>query len=236
VAAGAAACLLLPAAAGAIDGQPAGSPESAVRQAVARAVKARMGQDADVRIEDLAFTTTPAPEGAVLAAIPEPGARLARQNRFSLQWVVSADGGGRRTRPAGHLSAKVFVAIGHVRTTRGITRGEVCADTDVGASSGEVGAVLLQRLPDLSDVVGAKGLRPMAADDVVTRQAVQVRPSVVSGDVVAVQASVDGVTVQGEAVAQQSGREGDIIRVMNRESRRPLKARVVGPRKVEVIQ
>jgi len=71
---------------------------------------------------------------------------------------------------------------------------------------------------------------------VITVTAVQVRPAVSSGDVVAVRAMVSGVTVEGQAVAQQSGAEGDIIRVVNRESRRPLKARVVGPRQVEVLQ
>jgi flagella basal body P-ring formation protein FlgA len=194
-----------------------------------------MGQDADVRIEDLAFTTTPPPDGAVLTATPEPGARLGRQNRFSLQWVVTA--GGRRTPgPVGHATASVFVAVEHVRAGRSIVRGEICSESDLVQSAGEVGAVLLQRLPRLSNVKGARALRPIAADDVVTRTAVLVRPAVQSGDVVAMSAAVEGVTVLGQAVAQQSGSEGDIIRVVNRESRRPLKARVVGPGRVEVMQ
>jgi flagella basal body P-ring formation protein FlgA len=211
------------------DGRTAAAPESAVRHAVVQAVKARMGQDADVRIEELDVTTTPPPEGAVLAATPEPGARLGRRSRFSLQWVLAA---GLRKPPVagGYATAKVFVATEHVRATREIDRGETCAAPDVATSRGEVGAVLLQRLPGLTDVAGARALRSIAVDEVVTRISVR------SGDVVAVRAAVDGVTVLGQAVAQQSGSEGDVIRVVNRASRRSLKARIVGAGRVEVIQ
>jgi flagella basal body P-ring formation protein FlgA len=215
--------------------QEAGSEESAIRHAVVQAVKVRMGQDADVRIEELQFKTTPPPEGAVLAASPEPGARLGRQNRFSLQWLPPA-GARRPAAPGGYAVAKVFVAVEHVRATREIGRGETCAEGDVVTSRGEVGPVPLQRLPALATVIGTRVLRPVGPEEVVTSIVVSVRPAVSSGDVVAVRASVDGVTVQGQAVAQQSGSEGDIIRVLNRESRRALRARVTGPGRVEVVQ
>lgn len=194
-----------------------------------------MGQDSDVRIESLEFKMTPAPDGTLLIATPEPGARLGRQNRFSLQWMPPA--GVRRPPVAGgHATAKVFVAVEHLRATREIARGDTCGEGDVVASRGEVGAVLLQKLPGLADVAGTRVLRPLAVDDVVTPIAVQVRPAVQSGDVVAIQAAVEGVTVFGQAIAQQTGSEGDVIRVVNRESRRALKARVIGPGKVEVVQ
>jgi flagella basal body P-ring formation protein FlgA len=194
-----------------------------------------MGQDADVRIEELEFKTTPPPQGAILAANPEPGARLGRQNRFSLQWLPPA-GARRPAATGGYAVAKVFVAAEHVRATREIGRGETCAEGDVATSRGEVGAVLLQRLPALAEVVGTRVLRPIAADEVVTSIAVSVRPAVSSGDVVTMRVSADGVTVHGQAVAQQSGSEGDVIRVINRESRRALRARVTGPGRVEVVQ
>jgi len=234
MAAGVVLALVLQPSALAAGGQTTGSLESAVRHAVGQAVKARMGQDADVRIEQLELKATTAPEGAVLTASPEPGARLARQNRFSLQWTAGT--GTQRRVTSGYALASVFVAVEHVRAGRTIARGETCERADLVASRGEVGAVLIQRLPRLADVKGTRALRPIAADDVITRTSVLARPSVVSGDVVAVQATVEGVTVQGKAVAEQSGSEGDIIRVVNLESRRALKARVVGPGKVEVVQ
>jgi flagella basal body P-ring formation protein FlgA len=232
---GAVAGLLLALPAMATGGQAPGSEESAVRHAVVQAVKTRMGQDADVRIEDLEFKTTLSPDGAALAANPEPGARLGRQNRFSLQWL-QAPGARRPAVAGGYAVARVFVAAEHVRATREIGRGETCAEGDLATSRGDVGAIPLVRLPGLPDVAGARLLRPLRQGDVVTGTAVQVRPAVQSGDVVTVRAAVGGVTVQGQAVAQQSGSEGDIIRVVNRESRRALRARVIGPGKVEVVQ
>lgn len=233
--AGAAVGLLLLPPAVAVAKQPALAGESAVRHAVVQAVRLRMGQDADVHIEALEFKATPAPEGAILAATPESGARLGRQNRFSLQWLRPA--GDRRPAVAGgYALAKVFVSVTHVCATRDLSRGETCAEADVMVRDGEVGSVLVQKLPGLQDVVGTRVLRPIAADDVMTASAVQVRPTVASGDVVSVRVSVAGVSVQGQAVAQQSGSEGDVIRVLNRESRRALKARVVGPGQVEVVQ
>jgi flagella basal body P-ring formation protein FlgA len=227
--------LLLALPAVATGGQVPGSEESAVRHAVVQAVKARMGQDADVRIDDLEFKTTLAADGATLAANPEPGARLGRQSRFSLQWLP-ASGVRRPAAAGGYAIANVSVTADHVRATREIGRGETCAEGDLVTSRGEVGPVPLQRLPGLADVAGARVLRPLGQDEVVTAVTVQVRPAVQSGDVVAVRAAIDGVTVQGQAVAQQTGSEGDVIRVVNRESRRPLKARVIGPGKVEVVQ
>jgi flagella basal body P-ring formation protein FlgA len=227
--------LLLQASAGATSGQETVPGESAVRHAVVQAVRARMGQDADVRIEDLDFKTTPAPDGALLVATPEPGARLARQNRFSLHWQLGSPS-HRPPAAGGHAVARVFVVAEHLRASRDLSRGETCAEADVALTRGEVGAVLLQRLPGARDAVGSRVLRPIAADDVITSTAVQFRPTVLSGDVVTVRARVDGAMVQGQAVAQQSGVEGDIIRVVNKESRRSLRARILGPGQVEVVQ
>jgi flagella basal body P-ring formation protein FlgA len=178
----------------------------------------------------------PAQGDFALVAIPEPGARLARPTRITLQWVGRP---GRPTQPpltAGYAIASVFVAVEHARTARSVGRGESFGEADLVASGTEVGAVLLQRLPRLSDAAGARALRDLMADEVLTRSAVAARPMVQSGDVVAVRAAADGVTVQGQAVAQQSGEEGDVIRVVNRDSRRALKVRVVGPGRVEVVQ
>jgi flagella basal body P-ring formation protein FlgA len=216
-------------------GQAVGLEESAVRHAVVQAVKARMGQDAEVRIDVLEFKTTPPPEGANLTATPEAGARLGRPARFSLQWLPPS-GAKPSAVAGGHALATVLVDAPHLSATRDIGRGETCADGDFAEARGDVGPVLVQRLPSLADVAGARTLRPLAAGDVVTPTAVQVRPAVLSGDVVAVRASISGVTVRGQAVAQQSGSQGDIIRVVNRESRRPLRARVVGHGQVEVVQ
>jgi flagellar basal body P-ring formation protein FlgA len=130
----------------------------------------------------------------------------------------------------------VFVAVPHARATRGLSRGETLAAEDLADRAAEVGAVLLQRLPQSGELVGARVLRDVLADEVVTRSVAAVRPLVQSGDAVAIRARSEGVVVQAPGVATQSGDPGETIRVVNRESRRTVKARIVAPGTVEVIQ
>ncbi|MBI4475685.1 MAG: flagella basal body P-ring formation protein FlgA [Acidobacteria bacterium] len=65
----------------------------------------------------------------------------------------------------------------------------------------------------------------------------RVRPARVvrSGEVVVTRAVIGGVEATGSALAQQSGALGDVIRVINRESRRSFKGRIVAPGQVEVL-
>lgn len=71
----------------------------------------------------------------------------------------------------------------------------------------------------------------------VTWAQARVRPEkiVKSGDVVSTRAVVAGVEATGSAIAQQSGALGDVIRVINKDSRRSFKARVTAPGQVEVV-
>lgn len=194
-----------------------------------------MGPDTDVRIEDLRLAGVAGlgQGNALLVATAEPGARLARSIRFSLS---RRSGSPVRSIPAGYALATVFAAAEHARAARAIDRGETVSAGDIVARRAEVGAVLLQRLPYAGEIVGTRALRDVLADEVMTRTLVAVRPMVRSGDVVAVRAALEGVTVQTRGVATQSGAAGETIRVVNPESRRSLKARVVAPGRVEVIQ
>lgn len=208
--------------------------ESTVRQAITEAVKAKMGHAADVRIENLRIggrTAAQGEDGALLAR-PEPGARLGRTIRFSL----SRQAGRSRGSAVGYAVATVYVAAAHARSVRAIERGETIGPDDVVGSDTEVGAVLVERLPLANELVGTRVLRDIAVDEVLSRTAVALRPTVQSGDAVAVRAGIDGVTAETAGVAEQSGGMGDVIRVVNPSSRRSLKARVVAPGKVEVVQ
>lgn len=211
----------------------AGTSESEIRQAVAAAVKGKMGHDATVRIEAMWMAGKAAPLPGLLIASPEPGARLGRPVRFSLV-RRRADGGA--AVPAGVAVATVFVSVEHVRAARSIGRGEACTEADLQTVDGDVGAVLLQRLPRRAEIVGSRALRPVGENEILTRVAVAARPTVQSGDAVVIRARAGAVQVEGQGVATQSGGPGDLIRVVNKDSRRPLRARIVGPGQVEVVQ
>ncbi len=208
--------------------------ELEARNAIVSAIRTRMGQDAEVRIETIRLGGAPPVAAGALTAAPEPGARLGRPIRFSLARKAMAGPG--RGVPAGYAVATVFVDLPHTRAARPISRGETCTADDFIMSRAEVGAVRLQHLPAASDIVGARAIRDIAADEVITRSLVLAGTAVKSGDLVRLQAGEDGVTVETEGVATQSGDAGETIRVVNRESRRTVRARVIGPGRVEVVQ
>jgi len=214
-------------------GTPTAS-EPAVRQAIVEAVKGRMGREADVRIEDVRIggAAAAADVDTRLVARPEPGARVGRAIRFSL--VHPSSGGASRT--AGYAVARVYVALEHARAARAIGRGETVGADDIVSARAEVGAVPLQPLPPAAEIVGTRTLRDVSADEVLTRSIVALRQTVQSGDVVSVRVAGEGVTAQTQGVATQSGGPGQTIRVVNPSSRRSVKARVVAPGQVEVVQ
>lgn len=60
-------------------------------------------------------------------------------------------------------------------------------------------------------------------------------PLVASGETVRVRVALAGLEVEASAVASQTGDFGEVIRVVNPDSGRALRARVVGRREVEVV-
>jgi flagella basal body P-ring formation protein FlgA len=207
--------------------------EAAVRRAILEAVRARVGTAADVVIDDLRFSVTGHAAGS-LVATPESGARLACPVRFSLS--RRADRAGAPPKLAGFAAASVRVSAEHLRAARALAAGSVLGPQDVTVAHDEVGNVPMRLLPGLDDITGARTLRTLSEGDVLSRSAVAVRPLVQSGDVVVVRLVAGSVQVEGTGVAAQSGSAGEIVRVVNPNTRRALQARVVGRGQVEVIQ
>jgi len=208
--------------------------DAAVRAAIVRSVRARMGDMVEVRVEELSPRVFATP-GQDLTAAPEPGARLGRSIRFSLR-SRSATDSRRIGSTVGYATAVIFVAALHVRSARALDRGTVLEAADLVESRGEVGAVRMVRLPVAADMVGAVAMRPLAADEVLVGGIVSEPPMVRAGDLVLVRAVSGAVVATGEAIASQSGKRGDTIRVVNPASRRAFRARVTGPRETEVIR
>lgn len=216
-----------PAAIGATD---MSSRDDGVRTAIAAAVRARMGSDAVVVVSDLAVSN-----GATvsfLEAIPSPEARLGGRMSFRL---VGSDGGGERTRAVGTASARVRVDVEHVRARALLTRGTVVEDGAVETSHDPLVNLPLRRLPRMREIAGSRILEHVAPGEVLTRTSVALRPAVKSGQVVKAVAHVGLVEVAAALVAAQDGAPGAIIRVVNKDSRRELRARVVEPGIVEVL-
>lgn len=159
------------------------------------------------------------------AARPDPAARLGKTMRFTL---VPEKG------PVVFASATLRVVGEHVVAQRELTRGSTVGAEDVSVVRGELTDVPLRRLPTGEQVVGSRVLRPIAAQATVLHGSVVVRRAVEPGDRVTVVAISGDVQVSAMLTATDGGEPGDVIRVVNRDSRRSLRGRIVKEGLVEV--
>jgi flagella basal body P-ring formation protein FlgA len=181
-----------------------------------------MGSAVDVTVTDAGVSG----EATFVEARPDPAAKLGQPIRFSL---VTSSGA------VIPVSVRVQVVADHVVATRAIARGESLSVEDLTAVRREVVNVPLRPLPAVRDLTSRRALRPIAAGETVAASAAAVRRTVEPGDRVTVVASAGAVQVTAEFVAADGGRTGDVIRVVNPDSRRYVRGRVVREGVVEVI-
>jgi flagella basal body P-ring formation protein FlgA len=162
-----------------------------------------------------------------LIAVPEPGSRLGRAVRFILH--------ANRTR-VGSVVATLQVTGHAVRARRGIARGAAVDADAIEVVDTELTGVMLRRLPSLADAVRAVARRDIAPGEMLTDSVLIVPPAVSSGDEVAVLVRSGPIEVTSVGRASGSGRAGDLIRVVLRATRTPLKARILGPGSVEIVR
>lgn len=187
------------------------------------------GEAADVTLTRVVCEVAPAATRAD-EAVPEPGSRSDGPVRF----VLYVTEGAARVR-AGRLTAVVAVSAPHVRTVAAQPARTRIERDMVAARHGSVGRVAFGRLPTYDEVVGQQLRRAATADAVLTTAAIERTALVRSGGEVVTVARVDGLEVRGRAVAAQSGDLGDIVIVVNPDSRKRLRGRVVAPATVEVL-
>jgi flagella basal body P-ring formation protein FlgA len=203
--------------------------DARVRNAITDAVKARMGESVSVQIAGLVVA------GHVgagrLVATPDPSARTGGASIFALSEAVS----NRRARRVGSATACVTVSAPHVVAARGLSRGTVLTAEDIREDAGAIDDVPLRPLLLPAVLVGARLRRDVAEGSVIVGSLVETVPYVRSGEVVTVRARLGSVEAEGRAIASQSGGPGDLIRLVNPESRRMLQGRVVAPGEVEVL-
>jgi flagella basal body P-ring formation protein FlgA len=205
---------------------------ASVRPAIVEAVQSRMGTSVNVEINELSCATTEI-DGTVVAT-PVPGARLGKPVRFS----ISDQGKGPRPMPrhAGEAVADVVVTGTFVRAARPLTPGTVLAEADVEATTGPIDAGFVKPLPSMETVIGGRVTRALAAGETIVDGAIAAVALVKSGDRVRVIVRMNEIQIEGVAVAAQSGALDQIIRVVNPDTRKAIKARVIGDGEVEVVQ
>ena len=215
--------LLLAVAAGAVATLHAAPMEVSARDAITRAVTARMGDG--VVVEVMALDMPSGAPDRFIEARPDPAARLGRPIRFTL---VPARGS------RVFATATLRVVTTHVVALRDLPRGATVTTDDVQVLYAEVKQVPMRRLPLGDQVIGSRVLRLVSAAAVVIPGAVVLRRAVEPGDRITGIAMAGDIRVSAELTATDGGDPGDVIRVVNTGTKRSLRGRVIAEGLVEV--
>jgi flagella basal body P-ring formation protein FlgA len=197
----------------------------AARRSIAAAAAARFGVGAEVDVRLTADVPATWHDQLETASL-DPAARLGAP-----VWVTFAGSPGHSLR----ISADVRVTVDHVRTTHPVLAGAVLSAADVSDVREAVTGLPFRRLPIAAEVVGARVLRSLAAGDIIQSGFIVLPLVVHAGEPVTAIARIGGVEVSAQFVAAENGRTGDLIRVVNPETKRTVRARVVTSGTVEVL-
>jgi flagellar basal body P-ring formation protein FlgA len=208
--------------------QTAADVEAAI-SAATTAVRDAFGGDVEVSISQPVLSLIG--DGTqVSRAVPEPSSRTAGPVRF----VLYASGAG-SARRIGRLTARVDVAATHVRARQRVTVRDVLTPDDIEVVRGDIGRQAFAVLPAVASVTGASARRSLLAGEVITPVALVPHDAVASGEEVITVARIGALEVRGRAIAAQSGGLGETVIVVNPESRKRLRARIVADAVVEVL-
>jgi flagella basal body P-ring formation protein FlgA len=208
---------------------PGERPDQA-RAAIVEAIRQRMGPGAEVQVD--ALTIRPGGTAAVAAARPDPGARLGRPMRFSLA-TPARD--GNRLRWSAAAEAVVQVVVDHLHARAVIERGRTIEAGDVELVRHAVESGPLRAWPAAEAVGRSRAIRDLAPGVCIPPSSLAGMPLVQAGQDVRVIARLGPVTATARLVAAESGDPGAVIRIVNPQSRRALRARVVAAGTVEVL-
>jgi len=212
--------------------------DSALRAAIADAVRARVGAGTEVIVGSVQVFSRDrdACRGAAGCQVtPDPAARLGRTVRFTLS-TVRHEGPVVRFERIGVAEAGVTVKTAAVRATAVIRRGETISPANAERVEAKLEDVPLRRVPDLDDVLGATALRDIAPGERLSAGMILIPPAIRTGQHVTAFSRIGDVEVSANLMAAESGVSGDVIRLVNPDSRRSLRARIVSSSRVEVIQ
>ncbi len=200
-----------------------------IEAAIINALEKRLGPDAGVTLESVHVVRPP--DGPVIDAQIAPGARLGSV------WQVRLGTAGARGRVSwtGTADVRARIVVPHAHAAHTLERGTELTSEDLEVVHHEIGEGPIARWPTADELVHGTLVRNLAAGACIGRTSVSIPPAVRNGQIVVATARVDGVEATARLVAAGSGEPGAIIRVVNQDSRRAMRARVVAAGIVEIV-
>jgi flagella basal body P-ring formation protein FlgA len=119
---------------------------------------------------------------------------------------------------------------------RRIERNDVLSTANVEVSEGALDGVAIASSPPLVTVAEGRARRAIAPGEILTTALVRLPYAVRAGDQIKVVFRHGGIEARGAGTAVNSGAVGDIVRVLAPGRRQPLRARIVAPAVVEILQ
>jgi flagella basal body P-ring formation protein FlgA len=203
--------------------------DAAASAAIAAAVRARLGESAEVTVESVSRIA--APTAALVDAVLDPAAAIGVPSRVVFR---RRQAGSERPVPVGGATVVLRVAVDHVHAARAIARGHTIGDGDVVTARHDLPRGALRPFPGLAEIVDGVATRDLKDGACVVAAAVAAQPVVRPGATVTGLLRIDGVEVRAVLVAMDSGKVGGRIRVMNPDSRRTFRARILTRDLVEI--
>jgi flagella basal body P-ring formation protein FlgA len=168
------------------------------------------------------------PEGAITLEVAD-NARLVGRSNVPVSIFVA----GKKFRTIfPKVDIKVYQQV--LIAQAPIARGEQPNAKDLELERKPVADTGTPPLTSLNTLAGAVAVRDIPAGTVLTAQMFKIPPVVKMGSVVTVTLIAGDITMITSAQARSNGAVGQIIKVMNLDSKREFTARVVGPDRVEV--
>jgi flagella basal body P-ring formation protein FlgA len=153
-----------------------------------------------------------------------------RSNRF---FAIVVPPGGDTARPL-RISGTVIETVEAAILTRGINAGEMIKHADVVIERRPKQESGLDIVAEASATIGLAAKRSLRAGQVL-RNADLVRPDMVGrNESITLIYQVPGIMLSARGKAMESGREGDIVNVLNVQTKRTIQGTVTGPGRVTV--
>ncbi len=133
------------------------------------------------------------------------------------------------------LSGYIRASMDVVTATRTLDPGITISEADVTTAKRDVSRVRPGTLRTVDDVIGKTVYRRLSQNDVITKSSLTNVPDITSGQLVKIVVKRPGIEIVSKGKAIEKGYIGEIIRVINTDTKKIINAVVTDSESVEII-